>query len=286
MVCLGFKSLLLMGSSLYAEEILTNAPPVIPGLPKWEVGVFGMASRVPLYRGSDEYRWYAFPLPYLIYRGDFIQVDKDGVRGLFYKGIRFEVELSLSGNPPVKSRGGIREGMPELDPLIEIGPAARMFLYHGEKIKSVFLEAAGRGVFSIDMDNLNPGYEGLRGSLSLILAGIKPLPQSKWSAGLKTGLEFSDRHYNEYFYDVGEASVTPDRPYYHSQGGYGGSFVSAWLSRPIFDGVSVALLTRWDNVEGAEFEASPLVRAKNSYLVGAGFTWKIAQSQKQVQRLK
>ena len=87
-----------------------------------------MVSRVPFYRGSDEYRWYAFPLPYFVYRGDYIQVDKDGVRGLFYKGVRFELELSLGINPPVKSEGGARAGMPDLDPLIEMGPAARLYL--------------------------------------------------------------------------------------------------------------------------------------------------------------
>jgi len=269
-----------------AEEITTNAPPVMPGLPKWEVGVVGMVSRVPFYRGSDEYRWYAFPLPYFIYRGDYIQMDKDGVRGLFYKGVRFELELSLGINPPVKSEGGARAGMPDLNPLIEMGPAARLYLYNGKKVKAVYLEAAGRGVFSVDMDNLNPEYEGLRGNLSLVMAGIKLLPKSSWSAGLKTGLEFSDRDYNGYFYNVDEAYVTPDRPFYHSEGGYGGVSVSGWITRRLFDGVSIAMYTRLDNVEGAVFEDSPLVRAHNSYMVGAGFTWKIAQSKNQVQRIK
>ncbi len=268
-----------------AEEISTNAPS-FNGLPKWEVGVLGMASRVPLYRGADEYRWYSFPIPYFIYRGDFIQADKDGVRGLFYKWVRFEVELSMSGNPPVNDRGGVRAGMPELDPLIELGPAARLFLYKGEKIKAVYLEAAARGVFSVDMDDLSPGYEGLRGSLSMVLAGIKPRPTSTWSAGLKTGLEFSDQDYNAYFYNVDESYVTTQRPYYQSEGGFGGVFASGWISRRLFDGVSVALYARLDNVGGAVFEESPLVQADNSYMVGAGFTWKIAQSKNQVQRVK
>jgi outer membrane scaffolding protein for murein synthesis (MipA/OmpV family) len=267
----------------YAEEISTNAPPPFNGLPKWEVGVLGMVSRVPLYRGSDEYRWYSFPIPYFVYRGDFIQADKDGVRGLFYKGVRFEVELSMSGNPPVNDRGGVRAGMPELDPLVEMGPAARLFLYKGEKVKAMYLEAAARGVFSVDMDDLSPGYEGLRGHVSMVLAGIKPNPKSPWGAGLKTGLELSDSRYNGYFYNVDEAYVTPDRPYYQSEGGYGGVAVSGWISRRLFDGVSVAMYARLDNVGGAVFEDSPLVRASNSYMVGAGFTWKIAQSKKQVQ---
>jgi len=270
----------------FTEPISTNSPSNMADLPKWEVGVFGMVSRVPLYRGSDEYKWYSFPLPYFIYRGEYIQADKDGVRGLFYKGVRLELDLSMSGNPPVKNEGGARAGMPELDPLIEVGPAAKFYLHHGEKVKATYLELSARGVFSFDMNDLTPGYEGLRSSLSLVLAGIRPNPDSSWTAGLKTGLDFSDRDYNGYFYNVDEAYVTPDRPYYQSEGGYGGTFVSGWISRRLFDGVSVAMYVRLDNVDGAVFDDSPLVQARNSYMVGAGFTWKIAQSEKKVQRAK
>ena len=288
-ILIGLMAITGLMSLSFAEETQTNAPAgpsVPPGLPKWEVGVFGMAARVPFYRGSDEYKTYAFPLPFFIYRGDYIQADKDGVRGSFYKGYRFELELSMSGNPPVTDEGGARTGMPDLDPLLELGPAARFFLYNGEKVRAIFLEAAVRGVVSIDMSDLSPGYEGLKSSLSLVLAGFKPTPASRWTAGLKTGLDFSDRDYHGYFYDVDEAYVTADRPYYHSQGGYSGAFASGWLSRRLFDGVSAALYARLDNVAGAVYEASPLVRAQNSYMVGVGFTWKIAQSKNQVSRAK
>ena len=283
LILLGLAGLTFSGS---AEELTTNAPSAFTGLPKWEVGLFGMASRVPMYRGADEYRWYAFPIPYFIYRGEYIQADKDGVKGLFYKGYRFELELSMSGNPPVKDNGGIRAGMPKLDPLIEAGPAARLFLYHGEKLKAVYLEAAARGVISVDMDNLSPGYEGLRSDLSVVMAGFRPSADSPWMAGLKTGLEFSSRDFNGYFYNVDQAYATADRPYYQSKAGYGGMFASGWISRRLFDGVSVAMYARLDNVGGAVFEDSPLVRAETSYMVGAGLTWKIAQSKNQVKRSK
>lgn len=282
----GLLTVIWLAFSGFADEVATNATPSQAGLPKWEVGLFGMASRVPLYRGSDEYKLYSFPIPYFIYRGEYIQADKDGVRGLFYKGVRFEFELSMSGNPPVNDGDGARAGMPELDPLVELGPAARFFIYNGQTIKAIYLEAAARGVFSVDMDNLSPDYEGLRSSFSLVLAGIKPQPSSKWTAGLKTGVDFSSRDYHEYFYDVEEPYATPERPYYQSEGGYGGASVSGWISRRLFDGVSAALYARLDNVDGAVYEESPLVRAHNSYMVGAGFTWKIAQSKNQVKRAR
>lgn len=259
----------------------TNGP---PALPRWEVGLFGLGSRLPYYRGSDEYRWYVFPVPYFIYRGDYIQADREGVRGLFYKGTWVETELSMSGNPPVRDGSGVREGMPELDPLIEMGPAIRLFLYRGKKLSALYLEAAARAVASIDMDNFSPGYEGERAALSVVLARFTPRAGSPWNAGLKSGVEFADNQYHSYFYDVEEACATPGRPVYHSGGGYSGATISGWLSRKLFDGVSISAFARLENCEGTVYEDSPLVRSKNNVTFGAALSWKIAESSTMVKR--
>jgi outer membrane scaffolding protein for murein synthesis (MipA/OmpV family) len=63
-------------------------------------------------------------------------------------------------------------------------------------------------------------------------------------------------------------------------------FASGWLSRNLFDGVSVVTFVRFDNVSGAVFADSPLVKADNTYMVGVGFTWKLGQSSKMVKRAK
>ena len=104
------------------------------GPPQWEVGLFGVGARLPLYRGSDESKDYFFALPYLIYRGEVVQVEREGVRGLFYRGDRIETDISMGGNPPVKKNAKARQGMPELDPLLEMGPAVRGILYRGQRL--------------------------------------------------------------------------------------------------------------------------------------------------------
>ena len=260
-----------------AEE--TNG---VPDLPKWEAGMIGMGARIPYYRGADQYRWYAFPVPYFIYRGDYLKADKEGVRGVFFKGKWIETELSMSGNPPVRDGSGARGGMPELDPLVELGPAVRLFLYRGEKVSALYLEAAVRAVNSIDMDTFNPEYEGARSSMSLVVARFTPRAGSPWNAGLRTGVDFADRNYHRYFYDVDEAYVIPDRPAYESRGGYSGCSVSGWITRKLFDGVSLAIYAKLDNCEGAVYEDSPLVRSKDNVTVGAALSWKIAESKTRV----
>ncbi len=275
--------LLIIGAWLASEGSCRAAETNgIPSLPKWEIGVFGLGSRIPYYRGSDEYKWYVFPVPSFIYRGDFLQADRDGLRGLFYKGTWIETELSLSGNPPVGDGASARQGMPELDPLIEVGPAFRLFLYRGKKLSALYLEAAARAAISIDMDDLSPGYEGERGALSIVLARFTPRAGSPWNLGLKGSLEFADQKYHSYFYDVDPLYARPDRPAYESEGGYSGCSVSGWVSRKLFDGVSFSLFTRLDNCEGAVYEDSPLVKSKYNYTFGAALSWKLLESKERV----
>ena len=86
----------------------------------WEFGIFGATARIPHYRGSDEHKIYALPLPYFLYRGKIIQMERDGIRGVFFKHPNLEVDISLFGNPPVEGDNDARIGMPEcadLDPI-------------------------------------------------------------------------------------------------------------------------------------------------------------------------
>ena len=54
-------------------------------LPLWEVGVGVVVLDLPDYPGADERTNYVLPLPFFAYRGDVFKVDRDGVRGLFFK---------------------------------------------------------------------------------------------------------------------------------------------------------------------------------------------------------
>ncbi len=252
------------------------------GLPRWEAGVGGFGARLPLYRGSDEYKLYAFPIPYVIYRGDIIQVEREGVRGFFHKGPLIETDFSMSGNPPVRDGDGARKGMPELDPLLEAGPAVRLFLYRGSRVSSVYLEAAVRGVVSFDLDTLSPGYEGTRGGIGLVLASYTVRPRSPWRMGFRVDLDWSDAEYNGYFYDVDKPYVLPDRPPYDADGGYGGWSVSGWLTRKLTDDLSLSVYGKMMNCEGAAYEDSPLVKTRNNFVVGSAMIWKLAESKTRV----
>jgi outer membrane scaffolding protein for murein synthesis (MipA/OmpV family) len=97
--------------------------------PEWEFGVGASAFTLPDYRGSDESRGYVLPVPYFIYRGEHLRLDRQGVRGIFFQSDRVEINLSLGASPPVDSdENRARQGMPHLDPTLEIGPRVDIML--------------------------------------------------------------------------------------------------------------------------------------------------------------
>ena len=63
----------------------TVPPALADQLPLWELGVGVAAIDFPDYRGADERTSYVLPFPYVVYRGDIFRIDRDGVRGRFFK---------------------------------------------------------------------------------------------------------------------------------------------------------------------------------------------------------
>ncbi len=53
--------------------------------PLWEAGIGATALDFPHYRGSGQSRGYLLPFPYLVYRGDALKADRNGLRGIFMK---------------------------------------------------------------------------------------------------------------------------------------------------------------------------------------------------------
>ncbi|MGZ8441181.1 MAG: MipA/OmpV family protein, partial [Candidatus Deferrimicrobiaceae bacterium] len=109
-------------------------PPVAAEMvPQWELGAGVAGLMLPDYRGSDEVRSYLLPVPYIIYRLEWIRADRDGIHSKLLNWERAEVNLSLSATPPVRSKNNrAREGMSDLKPMVELGPTLDIHLWHGD----------------------------------------------------------------------------------------------------------------------------------------------------------
>ena len=244
--------------------------------PLWEAGLGIGVLSFPDYRGSDQSRVYPVPVPYFVYRGDFLKADRDGVRGEFFNQKYVELNVSVNATIPVTSNDDrARRGMPNLRSTFEIGPSLNVHLWRasdgGTKLDVVLPLRAPITV------EASPQFIGWNFSPRLNLDVRNIGGFTGWDFGVGAGPMFAARKYNQYFYSVAAQYATPARPAYEAQGGYaGGQLISALSKR--FPRYWIGAYIRYDTLAGAAFADSPLVRQKYYLAGGIGIAWMIRQS--------
>jgi len=250
--------------------------------PLWELGMGAAAISFPDYRGSNERTNYLLPLPYFVYRGEFLKADRQRVRGLFFKSNRAELDVSISGSVPVKSdKNEARRGMPDLDPSLEIGPSLNLFLLDtADKRRTLELRLPVRAVVASDFHHVN--YQGLVFHPQLNLDNRDFLGHHGLNLGLAVGPIFADRRYHQFIYGVDSAYATAERPAYRGRGGYGGTQFVAALSKR-FSSYWVGGFVKYDTMHGAAFDDSPLAKSKTGVTAGFGISWVFSESKTMVE---
>ncbi len=249
--------------------------------PLWEAGMGMAVLSIPDYRGSDEQRSHVLPLPYLIYRGEVVKVDREGVHGRLFGTDRVKLELSLGAGPPVKSDDNeARRDMPDIDPTLEAGPELRIELdASGTRDRLLTLRLPVRAAIATDLSHwryigwvFTPhlNYDALR-----LGAG--------WNLGVAVGPLYASERNHDYYYEVAPQYAAATRPAYDARGGYSGSRLTVAISRR-FPRYWIGAFARYDTLSNAVFEDSPLVRKKRSFMAGIGASWVFARSSRTVWR--
>jgi len=252
-------------------------------LPLWEVGVGVSVIDFPEYRGSAERRTWVLPFPYIVYRGDYLKADeRRGVRGLFFKTESVELDVSFNGTVPVKSsENAARQGMPDLDGTLEIGPSLNFSLMKSADRKTTLeLRLPVRGVLASDFSYVD--FVGWVFQPTLNVDTRDAFGYTGWKLGFLGGPVYSDGRYNRYFYAVDPAFATATRPAYSPGGGYGGAQFIAALSKRYRD-FWIGGFAKWDTLNGAVFADSPLVTARQSWSGGIAIAWMVDESKARVE---
>lgn len=248
--------------------------------PLWEVGAGFGGLLFPDYRGSDESKLYPVPVPYFVYRGDFLKADRDGVRGELFRGSGIELKLSINATIPVSSdNNDARAGMPDLKSTLELGPALDVSLWESaDERMRLELQVPLRAPVTLESSPRGIGWL-LSPRLNLDVADVGGF--SGWNLGLGVGPIFADQRYHDYFYSVDPEYATAWRPAYEADGGYSGAQFVAALSKR-YPRFWVGGYVRYDNLSGATFEDSPLVRRRHYAAAGFAVAWILGQSSEQV----
>ncbi len=265
-----FANGVLCAAMAWSSLLMLPAPVEAYHLPVWEWGLGVGWLNVPAYRGAKGHKNYLLPVPFIAYRGEAVRMDEDGMRGRLFESDRIHLDLSIAGNLPVPRDGdSARAGMPNLDPVGEFGPTLDISLArNGERHKgeaSVWLRLPVRAALSVGNPLID--QQGWVFSPYLDLSYRKGASRSHWRVSLALGPLYASRRYHEYFYKVPAEFVTAARPQYQPDGGYSGSRATLALvmnSRYWF----VGAFARYDQLNGAVFENSPLVEIDNYFAVG------------------
>ena len=248
--------------------------------PLWELGAGVSVLHFPAYRGSEETRQWALPLPYVVYRGEFLKADRRGLRGLFLDTERAELSLSLAASPPASSKDvDVRDGMPDLEPTVELGPSLDLHLWRQRDTeRRLTLRLPLRHGITVER---HPRSTGWQFTPNLNLDWSDPPGLDGWRLGLLGGPVFGDRRQHRYFYGVAPEHATAQRPAYEARGGYAGMQFLASLSKR-YPTYWVGGFVRYDTLAHATFADSPLVTSRRYLAAGVAVTWIFGESSQRV----
>lgn len=252
------RALLLFGFSslVLAQETSSSST--------WEFGLGAGAIHAPDYRGSKESRTYGAPIPYVVYRGKFIQSDRDGVRGQFLQGDKLEFNLSMSANvTPESHKNPLRRELqlPELGSSLELGPALNINLTGDSLREGWMLSLPLRAVFSIGGDDR--GYTGYVFQPQLVYLHQR----NGWGMSFRSSLSYASKEFHRYYYQLPEELATEKYAAYNPDAGYSGWANQIAITRRI-DNWRLAFFVRHDYLDGTEFEDSPLMETNHSIRSG------------------
>jgi outer membrane protein len=242
-------------------------------LPRWEFGLSTVGLYTPDYRGADEMRARAFLVPYVVYRGEYLRADRDGVRADLLRTERVRLTFSGGLGLPVDSDDNeARRGMPDVDWVVELGPALNVNLAAwNDGLTSLDLRLPVRAAFALDS-----GFEYI-GAIASPNLRVTQRTQHGVTYRVSTGPTFATADYHRFYYGVAPEFATATRPAFRPGAGYSG-----WD----FGVNAVRFTGNWrlfafagaDILNGATFEDSPLIRKTANWSVGFGAAYVFLRS--------
>lgn len=266
--------------ALAALSLLGGGAQAAEEKPLWEVGAGVAAFSFPAYRGSDQTNNFLMPVPHFSYHGDFFKADRQGIRGSFFDSDRVELTLSMALSAPASSKDiKIRNGMPDINGTFEIGPEVDFTFWRSEnRARFVKLLVPLRAAVTLEGSPKEIGWV-FHPKLNMDITDIPGMPG--WNLGTLAGPMFGDKRQHAYYYSVAPQYATADRPAYEAKAGYAGMQYLVALSKR-FPKYWVGSFVRYDNLSGATFEDSPLVRKKDYFAAGVAITWILGESSTRV----
>lgn len=241
-------------------------------LPLFEIGAAAVIVHSADYPASNESSQKTLVVPTFVYRGSKVRQDKRGTRARFYKNENFMIDLGTGLSLPTNSdRNEAREGMDDLNFVLEIGPRFIYTIFEND-LDSLLILLPYRFAIATDFSHtkeigtrINPEIEYTRALSN--------------SFRVKFGFEmnYASEVYNDYIYEVSGRDVNANREEYDAKAGYIGSSLTAAI---VYKGARFVsfLGLSYNRYDDSANRDSPLYKTKEGSGIAFGFNYFFYQS--------
>jgi len=225
------------------------------------------------YIGSDQAQTITSPIPYLKVKTEWFDLDNEGLHTNWFEETRFRLDFSFDLGLPVDSNEiKSRNGMPDLDPVGQLGPLLIYQLYDSRILKWQ-LHLPLTYAYAVDGFEVNSvGWASNPRIYFNYLYGdlIYPLDIS-----MSFGSVYASEEFHRYYYDVEPGYITAERNVYSAtEGAAGYRFIFSMTRR--MNGYWLGLYVRYQNLSDAVFADSPLVDQQDYWFIALGASWLFA----------
>lgn len=261
--------------------------PVMVEKPLWELGLGAGALVQPHYPGSSRHQNRGLGLPYVVYRGDVLRIgDGQTARAVAAENSFYELSLSFAAAFDADSDGNeLREGMPDLDFIFEVGPQLVFSLadiqFSDTSYSEVELSLQARAALSTDFAGVDHHGYVFEPMLRYRHYGLFA-PQFEGSISVRPVWATRDVH--GYFYDVEPEFANASRSRYQATSGYFGTGINFSGTWHISDKARMFAGVQTSFHHGAENRDSPLFEENVTVGVAVGFIWSLVESKRTVMR--
>jgi outer membrane scaffolding protein for murein synthesis (MipA/OmpV family) len=237
----------------------------------WELGAGVSYLQSPYYLGSDESKNYVLPFPHVLVRSEKLSIDRNNVRGHLISTECLKFDMSFSAAIKVDSEDSrLRQGMPDLDYILEAGPALKWLLkgeFNGPH--RLTLDIPLRAAMVTDFDSAEAIGWRILPTLHWhhVLSG-----SGVWRIDNRLRLMYASRDFHDYLYSVDESYVTAERPYYRANEGFSGWQYRFTLRHRKGDR-SMGFYLAYSNIADAVYSDSPLVAENDNFSGGVFVSW-------------
>jgi MipA family protein len=268
------NTLICLATTLVCMATGARAQSAPPTQPLWEAGAFIGAVGTPAYPASSDRTGRVLALPYLVYRGDVLRIDRSNVGARLVHTDDLEVDVGFAASLPASSRDvAARNGMNDLGTLFEFGPRVRSTVARLSAGSRIRFDLPLRTVIEVNNGIRNQGF-AMEPELTYEVRDV----YDGWRLSTGASLVIGDSRLQSYFYGVPMADATAQRPAFEAQAGLLAARLSLSTAKSLTPDMRVFAFVRYENYASAANQASPLYVQNSGTAAGVGLTWTFARS--------